>query len=190
MQKQQKLPAANKKGIKYQIQSRISASIAVVMTLVMILVVIVVYNLLSNANSTEIQQNSEAVALQVEKFFGSFETMAEQLALDSDVIELCSTTQAGQRMNENELYDTVLKKMVDVQSLDAENIQGVFIADLDSSASITSAGTISDSDYDVTTRAWYECTKTGETMLTKVYLSASTGKKILSAATPIYDKKD
>lgn len=189
MQKQKNLPAANKKGIKYQIQSKISASIAVVMTLVMILVVIVVYNLLSEANSTEIQQDSEAVALQVEKFFGPFERMAEQLAFDSDVIELCSTTKAGQRMNENELYDAVLKKMVDVQSLDAENIQGVFIADIDSSASITSAGTISDSDYDVTTRAWYECTKTGETVLTKVYVSASTGKKILSAATPIYDKK-
>lgn len=177
----------NRKGIQFQIQTKISISIAVVMTLVMILVIAVVYNLLTEANSTQVQLDSEAVALQVEKFFGPFERMAEQLATDDDVIALCSTTKKGQRMNENELYDSVLKKMIKTANLDTENIQGVFIADLDSSASITSGGSISDKDYDVTTRAWYECTKTKTTILTKMYVSASTGKTILSAATPIYD---
>lgn len=177
----------NKKGIKYQIQSKISSSVATIMLLVIILVVVVVYNLLISANNTELQQDSEAVALQVEKFFTPFERMAEQLALDKDAIELCSTTVKGQRMNENPLYDNVLKKMKEVAALDNENIQGIFIADLDSSASITSAGSISDEDYDVTTRAWYECTKTKSTYLTRIYTSASTGKSILSAVCPIYD---
>lgn len=179
----------NKKGIKYQIQSKISSSIAVIMTLVIILVVVVVYNLLISSNNRELQLDSEAVALQVEKFFVPFERMAEQLALDEDVAGLCASTGADERMNENDLYSSVLDKMKAVAGLDKDNIQGVFIADLDSSASITSAGSISDADYDVTTRAWYECTKTGKTMLTKVYVSASTGKNILSAATPIYDEK-
>lgn len=178
-----------REGIKFQIQSKISASIAVVMTLVMLLVAIMVYNLVIDANSTKAQQDSEAVSLQVEKYFAPFERMAEQLALDNDVIELCSTTVKGQRMNENPLYDVVLQKMVGVAGLDTTNIQGVFVADIDSSASITSAGSISASDYDVTTRAWYECTKTKTTILTKFYVSASTGKNILSAATPICDTK-
>lgn len=177
----------NKKGIKFQIQSKISSSIAVVMALVLVLVIVVVYNLISDANSTEVQQDSEAVALQVEKFFTPFERMAEQQALNKDVIELLTTTTKGQRMNENKLYDTVLEQMLEIKALDETNIQAVFIADIDSSASITSGGTISDADYDVTTRAWYECTQTGKSMLTKVYISASTGKKILSAAAPVYD---
>lgn len=159
------------------------------MALIMLLMVMEIYGLVINANNTQVQQDSEAVALQVEKYFAPFERMAEQLALDSDVIELCSSTVKGQRMNENPLYDSVLQKMIGVASLDTVNIQGVFIADLDSSASITSAGAVSGSDYDVTTRAWYECTKTKGTILTKFYISASTGKNILSAATPIYDAK-
>ena len=92
--------------------------------------------------------------------------MVEQFALDKDVKELLTTTKAGERMPDNAIYSTVLEKMVEVADLDTDNIQGVFIADLDSNASITSGGTISGDDYDVTSRAWYDCTKTGKTMQT------------------------
>lgn len=53
-------------------------------------------------------------------------------------------------MTENEVYPAVLKKLVAVAGLDTENIQGVFTVDLDSNASITSAGGISGDDYDCT----------------------------------------
>lgn len=176
------------KGIQFQIQSKIGSAIVVVMAVITILVVAVVYNLLIDANHTELQQGSEAVSLQVEKYFAPFERMVEQLAVDKDVQTLFTTTKAGQRMTDNELYDEILEKMVAVANLDTDNIQGVFLADIDSNASITSAGAITGDDYDVTARAWYDCTRTGKTMLTKVYTSASTGKEILSAATPVYDQ--
>lgn len=180
----------NKKGIQFQIQTKIGGAIVGVMLIIAILVIVVVYNLLINSNNTELQLDSEAVSLQVEKYFAPFERMVEQLALDDDVKEILTTTGAGERMNENEAYSTVLDKMVAVAGLDTENIEGVFVADLDSNASITSAGSISGADYDCTTRAWYECTQTGKTMLTKTYVAASTGKTILSAATPVYDKSN
>ena len=180
----------NKKGIQFQIQAKIGGAIVGVMFIIAILVIVVVYNLLINSNNTELQLDSEAVSLQVEKYFSPFERMVEQLALDDDVKEILTTTGAGERMNENEAYSTVLDKMVAVAGLDTENIEGVFVADLDSNASITSAGSISGADYDCTTRAWYECTQTGKTMLTKTYVAASTGKTILSAATPVYDKSN
>lgn len=186
-QKGVKVKAPKKKGIQYQIQSKIGAAIVTVMLLVAILVVTVVYNLLITSNNNELQQDSEAVSLQVEKYFAPFERMVEQMALDQDIQDLLSTTGAGQRMTDNALYKSVLDKMVDAAGLDQQNIEGVFVADIDSNASITSKGTISGSDYNVATRAWYDCTKTGKTMLTKTYTSASTGKMILSAATPVYD---
>ena len=176
-----------KKGIQFQIQSKIGGAIILVMLLVTILVISVVYGLVISSNNNELQQDSEAVALQVEEYFAPFERMCEQLALDKDVQTLLSTTGSGQRMTDNSSYRTVLDKMVSVAGLDSQNIQGVFVADIDSNASITSGGTISGSDYNITTRAWYDCTKTGKTMLTKTYVSASTGKTILSAATPVYD---
>ncbi len=186
-EKEKKVKSPKKRGIQFQIQSKIGSAIIVVMLLVTILVVTVVYNLVISSNNNELQQDSEAVSLQVEKYFAPFERMVEQMALDDDVANLLSTTGAGQRMTDNASYKKVLDKMVSVAGLDKQNIEGVFIADIDSNASITSKGTISGSDYNVTTRAWYDCTKTGSTMLTKTYTSASTGKIILSAATPVYD---
>ena len=187
MTKEKKQKKKNKKGIQFQIQTKIGASIIVVMAVITILVVTVVYNLLITSNNQELQKDSEAVSLQVEKYFAPFERMTEQLAIDPDVQQILSTTATGEKMTDNSVYQTVLSKMVKVAGLDEENIQGVFVADLDSNASITSAGTISGDDYDVTTRAWYNCVETGETVLTKPYTSASTGKTILSAATPVYD---
>ena len=157
------------------------------MAVIAVLVVVVVYNLLIKANNTELRQDSEAISLQVEKYFSPFERMVKQLALDEDVQTILTTTKAGQKMTENEVYP---KKLVAVAGLDTENIQGVFTADLDSNASITSAGGISGDDYDCTTRTWYSCTQTGETKLTKTYVAASTGKTILSAVTPVFDEKD
>lgn len=180
--------AMNRKGIQFQIQSKIGASIIVVMLLITILVVTVVYGLLIDANNNELQLDSEAVSLQVEKYFAPFERMAEQLAIDKNVQEILTTTTKGQRMTNNAVYPTVLELMVGSAGLDTQNIQGVFVADIDSSASITSAGGISGEDYDVTTRAWFDCTKTGKTVLTKPYIAASTGKTILSAVAPVFDK--
>ena len=75
----------SKKGIKNQIQSRIGISIIVVMAVIAVLVVVLVYNLLIKANNSELQLDSEAVSLQVEKYFSPFEHMVEQLAIDQDV---------------------------------------------------------------------------------------------------------
>lgn len=190
MAKDKKKQKQNKNGIKYQIQSQIGSSIIVVMAIIAVLVVVVVYNLLIKSNSNELQQESQAVSLQVEKYFSPFERMVEQLAIDPDVQEILETTTKGEKMTENDIYSTVLDKMVNVANLDTDNIQGVFVADIDSNASITSGGTISGDDYDITTRAWYDCIQSGETVLTKPYTSASTGKTILSAATPVYDSKN
>ena len=113
-EKKMKKETGNKTGIKYQIQSKIGISIIVVMAVITVLVVAVVYNLLISANNKELQQDSEAVSLQVEKYFAPFERMVEQLALDEDVQTILTTTKAGQKMTENEVYPEVLKKLVAV----------------------------------------------------------------------------
>jgi len=178
----------NRKGIQFQIQSKIGAAIVAVMSIIAILVVTVVYNLVIDANDKDLEQGAEAVSLQVEKYFAPFEGIVQQFATDEDVKNILDTTKAGERMTENSIYPTVLEKMVATANLDTQNIQGTFVADIDSSASITSGGTISGKDYDVTTRIWYDCTKTGKTMITKPYISASTGKTILSIVQPVFNQ--
>ncbi len=179
----------NKKGIKYQIQSKIGISVAVVMALVTILVIVVVYNLLTNANNTELRQDSEAAALEVEKFFAPFERMVEQQAISADFTELLNTTGKGQKMNLNELYNPVLDELKAVKELDATNIQATWLGDIDANAVITSDGYVSGSDFEITTREWYACTQTGQTMLTTPYIDASTGQMVVSISTPIYNSQ-
>ena len=77
-------------GIKAQIQKKIGASVAGVMAIVTIVVVVVVYRLLTSANNTQLQQDSQAAALDVEKYFVPFERMVEQQAIHKDVIKYLS----------------------------------------------------------------------------------------------------
>lgn len=63
----------NRKGIQFQIQSKIGAAIVAVMAIIAILVVTVVYNLVIDANDKDLEQGAEAVSLQVEKYFAPFE---------------------------------------------------------------------------------------------------------------------
>lgn len=179
----------NKKGIVYQIQSKIGSSVAAVMALVTIVVVVVVYSMLASANATELQQDSEAAALEVEKYFAPFERMVEQQAVHKDIIEILDTTPKGDKMDTNKLYTTVLEELVQTQQLDNANILATWIADIDSSTLVMSDGYVSGSDFDITTREYYVCTKTESTVLTEPYEDINTGETVLSVATPVYGDK-
>lgn len=174
-------------GIKAQIQKKIGASVAGVMAIVMIVVVVVVYRLLTSANNTQLQQDSQAAALDVEKYFVPFERMVEQQAIHKDVIEYLKDTQTGQAMDASKMYSVVAAEMAEIQSLDAAHILAMWVADMDANGVISSDGYVSGSDFDITTRDWYACTQLGKTMLTESYVDASTGEMVVSVVTPIYD---
>lgn len=177
----------NRKGIKYQIQNKISQSIVVIMLLVIVMVVTVVYNLLTDANNMELKLASEVAALQAEKYFAPFERMVEQQAYDKEMTALLSSTGAGQTLDGNKLYGTVCDNMAKLQKLDAEKILAVWVADLDANAAITSDGYVSGEDFEVMTREWYACVETGKTVLTDPYTDVITGQTTMSAAAPVYE---
>lgn len=180
----------NKKGIMYQLQTKIGFSIGAVMILVTIIVVSVVYGLLTTANNTQLQEDSEAVALEVEKYFAPFERMIEQQALNRDVVELMNNVGAGKTLTADKLYNTVFEYMQAIKKLDDTNILAAWISDIDSNALIMSDGYVSDKNFDISTRAWYDCVNVKKTILTDPYIDISTGQKILSASTPVYNDKD
>lgn len=185
MAEDKKKVSTNKKGIKFQIQSKIGSSVAVVMLLVTVLVIVVVYSLLTNANNTELKQDSEAVALEVEKYFAPFERMVEQQTLNNDFAEILSTTGKGQDITTNALYDTVVAELKEIQELDGVNILVTWLADIDANVIIASDGIVSDTGI-VTTREWYGCVQTGKTMLTTPYVDIATGQTVISVVTPVY----
>lgn len=93
----------------------------------------------------------------------------------------------GFDIRQAEKMDTVMENLVNIAGTDTENVMAAWISDLDASALTQSDGFISDADWDITGRGWYGCIETKETILTEPYVDSSTGRLILSAASPVID---
>ena len=78
--------------------------------------------------------------------------------------------------------------MEKIAAADSDNIQAVWLGDIDANVVTQSDGFTSDSSFEITERTWYRAVETNSTILTSAYVDASTGNLILSAAAPVYDE--
>ena len=177
--------SANKKGISQQILKQISVSVTAVLIVIAVVVLLQINNMGTTANDTELKLESEAAALQLEKYFAPFERMVEQQAVNTEIKAIMNTTGKGQDITKNIKYSSVFNNMLDTKELDDSNISAVWIGDIDANVLTQSDKFTSGSDFDITSRPWFECTKVGKTVLTDPYVDASTGKKVVSVATPV-----
>ena len=175
----------NKKGIVQQLQIKIGISLSIVIAVIAIVTLLQVNNMGTTANDTELKLESEAAALQLEKYFAPFERMVEQQAINTEIKAIINTTVSGTNILEHAKYSTVLNNMLDTKRLDDSNILATWIADIDANVLTQSDRYTSGPDFDITARPWFECTKTGKVFLTEPYVDVSTGGKILSVAVPI-----
>ena len=177
--------STNKKGISQQILKQIGVSVTAVLIVIAVVVLLQINNMGTTANDTELKLESEAAALQLEKYFAPFERMVEQQAVNTEIKAIMNTTGKGQDITKNIKYSTVFNNMLDTKELDDSNILAVWIGDIDANVLTQSDKFTSGSDFDITSRPWFECTKVGKTVLTDPYVDASTGQKVLSVATPV-----
>ena len=177
----------NKKGIVNQLQTKIGISVTIVMAIIAVITLLQVNNMAVTANDTELRLESHSAALQLEKYFAPFERMAEQLAVNPEIKGLISSTGKGHTITLNSNYNSALNNMVEMKKLDDSNIMATWIADIDANVATMSDGYTTDKDFDLTTRPWFECTKTGKTLLTDPYVDEATGHMVLSIATPVVD---
>lgn len=124
----------------------------------------------------------------MELFFEEYTTVVEQMALNTDMQTLLEETGPGANITESERYATVFNSMKKIVAADSDNIQAVWVGDIDANVATQSDGYTSDSDFEITERAWYKAVEEEKTILTDAYVDASTGNVILSAATPVYDQ--
>ena len=177
--------STNKKGIGQQIQKQIGSSVTVVLAVIAVVTLLQMNNMGTTANDTELRMESEAAALQLERYFSPFERMVEQQAVNTEIKAIINTTVAGQNITGNIKYSSVFNNLLEVKRLDDDNILATWIADIDANVVTQSDRYTSGADFDITTRPWFECTKTGKTVLTDPYVDVSTGQKILSVVTPV-----
>lgn len=176
-----------KKGIAYQIQTQVGRNVVAVFLLVAFVSIFMVYNVVMDAKETELTLESQSASYQLADFFDGYLKMMEQMAVSPQIRQVLSDTKKGDLITETEGFRSVYENMVNIADVDSENILAVWIGDVDASVLTQSDGFTSAADWDITQRQWFECTKTGQSMLTEPYVDASTGQLIISAAAPIYD---
>lgn len=177
-----------KRGIAEEIQVSILSKVVIVFVIVAAVVTFMVGNISLSAQKNDLEMQSKAAAYQLELFFEEYTTVVEQMALNTDVKTLLEETGPGANITESERYATVFNSMKKIVAADSDNIQAVWVGDIDANVATQSDGYTSDSDFEITERAWYKAVEEEKTILTDAYVDASTGNVILSAATPVYDQ--
>ncbi len=177
-----------KKQIAQEIQIRILSIVITIFLIVAVVVTFMVGNVSLSAQKNDLQMQSKAASYQLEMFFKEYMTIVELMALDTDVQTLLTETKAGDDITKSEDYETVFEEMKKIAAADSENIQAVWLGDIDADVLTQSDGYTSDKTFEITERTWYSAVETDSTILTGAYVDASTGNLILSAATPVYDK--
>ena len=160
VEKKTKAKKMNKKGIVQQLQTKIGISVTAVLAVIAVVTLLQVNNMATTANDTELKLESEAAALQLERFFAPFERMVEQQAVNTEVRAIINTTSKGQNITSNIKYSTLLNNLLETKRLDDSNILASWIADVDANVLTQSDKFTSGADFDITSRPWFECTKT------------------------------
>lgn len=185
--KQQKKGTKAKKRIADEILRQIGGSVIFVLLLIAAVAIFMVGWLSITSKKTELIQESNAAANQLTGFLEQYTKSAEQLAANPEIQYVMAHTKPGDDIRQTEKMDTVMENLINIAGTDSENVMAAWISDLDASVLTQSDGFTSEEGWDITGRGWYSCIETKETILTEPYVDSSTGKMILSAASPVID---
>lgn len=179
---------AGKKHIATEILVKIGRSVLLVFVIVAVITILMVRSVIMESKEKELTLESKAASYQLADFFDQYTRIVEQLAVNPEVYDVIQEADAKRRMPETEKMDTVRNNIISIAGTDPENIMAVWVGDIDSSMIVQSDGYVSEPGWDITGRAWFPGIASGRTSMTEPYVDASTGKLIITAAAPVYDK--
>lgn len=185
--KHQKEKKGSKKKIADEILQQIGGSVIFVLLLIAVVAICMVGWLIITSKEKELTQESNAAANQLTGFLEQYTKSTEQLSVNPEIKSVMQEITAGDDILQAQNMDTVMDNLIKIANTDKENVMAVWISDLDASALAQSDGFISEEGWDITGRGWYGCITGKKTVLAEPYVDSSTGKLILSAASPVYD---
>ncbi len=177
------------KRITDEILVQIGKSVIVVFLVVALVGIALMWYAISTSRKSELTMESEAAVYEMSGFLGKYSKIAEQLAVNPDIRQVLSETKQRDEILLNENMGSVREYLSNIVETDPENFLTSWIADLDASVLTQSDGFTSDEGWDITGRPWYPCIEAGETILTEPYVDTASGKLIISAVAPCYDKQ-
>ena len=127
-----------------------------------------------------------SAANQVEAFFQKYYGVTEMLAQSRVVVNIVADTQKPQ-LSESAYYADLLAELQGIQAYYGGEALSVWLTDIGAGEVLLSDGThIFSRDVDFTTREWYPMvTQQKTTILTSAYQDDTTGKMVVTVASPV-----
>lgn len=152
--------------------------------------ILMVQNVRSSVSSLTMESlanQSASASADINTFFTQYMSGTQRLAGVDSVVSYLKALQSGTRMQGTPEYQSLQKTLDSLQQQDKNTIMASWLCDFDSSQSMLSGGDVTGADWDVTTRPWYQISKTKQTLLTAPYEDSITGSLIVSVVTPVLD---
>lgn len=141
-----------------------------------------------SAKEAELLVNKEGqLSSEAQLFFQRYVTIAESIAADQNVLRLMKTVKAGDIITKSGYFKDVYNMLSKSQKLEPDTILTTYIADIDANALFDSDMWVSGSDYDVTTRDWYQAVVEKKLIITEPYEDADTKELVVTIANPVFD---
>lgn len=177
-----------KKSLLYKMLLFIGLPVACIFCIAALIVLNNVRSSVSGLTAGKFAAESKAASNQISEYFTKYSEAATQMSTSTQFQKFFQATKNGMKINATSGFADVKQSLVNVQKSDPDNIITTWVADIDSSQLAQSDGFISDSNYQVTSRDWYqEVTQKKATVVTEPYQDTATKKEIVSVVAPIYD---
>lgn len=135
----------------------------------------------------KLEAKSETASVEMEKFFDRYRNSADQLSKSVQIQKLFTDLKPGTKIQDSQDFADVIQSLKNNSDTDQENILSIWISDFDSSQLAQSNGFVSDADYQISDRPWYQTLlKEQKTVMTEPYEDFTTKAQIVSIISPVY----
>ena len=177
-----------RKSLRVKMLALIGIPVAVVFVATAVIILMNVRKSISQLQSEELIDKSQAASYQIGQYFSKYEEVANQMTTNTQFQSLFEKTTPGTKISSVGGFDDVKRTMGNVKQSDPENIVVSWIADIDSSQLFQSDGYQSAADYQVKERPWYqELMQKQKLIITEPYQDTQTKNMIVSVVAPVYD---
>ncbi|MFY9198610.1 MAG: methyl-accepting chemotaxis protein [Acutalibacteraceae bacterium] len=162
-----------------------------VLIMFLLMYVLILNNVEKNMNSqadTIIKEGSEGMSCQINGFFLEHCSIAEASAANDTFKAFFNVVTPGVKFDETSQYGEIKRQLENVVALDNENIMSTWIGDIDSNQVMSSDGTVTGDDFNITEREWYaDVIESQGAILSEPYVDVGTGKVVVSLVAPVHN---
>lgn len=195
MKRESSVRPAGKAQVKFGIVPKLLLGILIPLFVVLIIISIFLglqgSKTVNEIMGAELDAEAKSAASQVEAFFERYYGVSECLA--STQITRDTTTEVTEgSIVAHRLYGSLLETLKLIQQDNAEDIDFVWLANLQTGEILQNDGTIFDrTQVDYSTRSWYKYVmEKQDTITTEVYTGANTDDLMVTVASPVFSNGD